>query len=117
MMLSLLDLLRQQGGRLMADRAMEPWPDWVEEGAELVLRLSLPGIDRRSVQIQVSETGFSLSGHRSQQQELERPGYYQSSASYGSFVRTLPLPVRVVPRQSRAIWRQNGLLEIRLRKA
>lgn len=117
MMLSLLDLLRAQGARLLPDSAMPAWPDWAEEGEDLVLRLPLPEIDPRSLQVQVSETGLSLAGHRTREERVTGQGFYHASASYGAFARTLPLPVRVVPRESQAIWREDGLLEIRLRKA
>lgn len=117
MMLSLFDLVRQQGARLMPDSFMPPLPDWEEEGADLVLRLPLEGIDPRSVQVQIAETGLSLAGHRTYEERIESPGRNHISASYGAFARTVPLPARVLPRESRALWRGNGLLEIRLRKA
>lgn len=117
MMLSLFDLMRQQAGRFLPDAALPPWPEWVEEGPDLVLRVQLPSIDPRSVQVQVTETSIGLAGYRTREERTEAQGLYQVSASYGGFARTLPLPSRVIPRESRAAWRENGLLEIRLRKA
>lgn len=130
MFLSLLDLMRQQTGWPLPESAalvpragvtggyprydQAPWDD---EGADLVWRLPLTGIDPRSVQVQVSETSLSLAGHRTHEERVEGEGFVRSSASYGAFARTLPLPVRVLPRESKATWTAGEVLEIRLRKA
>ncbi|MFZ5815132.1 MAG: Hsp20/alpha crystallin family protein [Bacillota bacterium] len=118
MFLSLLDLMRWQTGRPLREMALPAGvePEWREEGAHLVLRVPLEGIDPSSVQIQVSESSLSLAGCRTREERLEGPGWYRSSASYGAFARTWPLPARVRPRESQATW-QGAVLEIRLRKA
>lgn len=120
MFLSLLDLMRHQHGWPLPERAALPVPpqaQWAEEGADLVLRLPLKGIDPRSVQVQLTETSLILAGHRTQEEQVEGEGFYRASASYGAFARTLPLPGRVLPRESKATWLAGEVLEIRLRKA
>ena len=130
MFLSLLDLMRHQHGWPFPELAAQPplhralpalpaleQTQWAEEGADLVLRLPLKGIDPRSVQVQLTETSLTLAGHRTQEEVVEGEGFYRASASYGTFARTLPLPARVIPRQSKATWLQGEVLEIRLRKA
>lgn len=122
MFLSLLDLMRRQTG--LAPEFLTGLPaaapgstPWLEEDLDLVLRVPLPGIDPTSVQVQVSESLLSLAGQRTHEERMEGPNFYRSSAAFGAFARTLPLPARVIPRESRAAWLDGEVLEIRLRKA
>lgn len=117
MYLSLLDLMRRQTGRFALEPTALPELHWREEGGELILRVALHGIDPRSLQVQVSESAIALAGHRSEEERVEGPDFYRASASFGLFSRTLPLPARVIPRESRLTWRESDVLEIRLRKA
>lgn len=126
MFLSLLDLMRQQAGWPLSapvapaplDRVFAPaQTDWIDEGAHLVLRVPLAGMDPKSVQVHLTESSLTLAGHRTHEEQVEGAGFFRASASYGSFARTLPLPVRVIPRQSTATWLDGEVLEIRLHKA
>lgn len=125
MFLSLLDLMSHQEGwsrpahldKGLTGLPFPAQPEWTDEGRDLILRAQLPGINPRSVQIQVTETSLSLAGYRTHEERVEGEGFYRASAAYGGFARTFPLSVPIVPRQSRAAWREGEVLEIRLRKA
>jgi len=117
MFLSLLDLLQQQGGWPPLPSPSLPAPEWREEGGALVLRLHLPGIDPRSVQVQVAESRLTLAGQQTHEERVEGQNFRRYSASYGAISRSVGLPARVVPRETRTAWLPGEILEIRLRKA
>ncbi len=117
MYLSLLDLMRQRSGWLLPDLPVLTAPNWAEEGADLLLRLPLPGLDPQSVELQVTESMLTVTGHRTHEERVEGQDFYRASASYGAVTRSFRLPVRVIPRETRVIWQAGDLLEIRLRKA
>ncbi|HWI65553.1 MAG TPA: Hsp20/alpha crystallin family protein [Symbiobacteriaceae bacterium] len=115
MFLSLIDLLRQQGGALSADTA--PVVEVRDQGTNLVVRAVLKGIDPKSVQVQLTESGLAIGGRRTVEERTESPQSYRFSLSVSQFYRELRLPSRVKPRAAVARWEAGGLLEITLPKA
>lgn len=116
MFLSLLDLMRQRGG-LPVGEAPALQPHWDEDAAHLILRFRMPGIDPKSVHVQVTESSISVAGSRSHEERVEADGYYRYSSAVGAVARSFRLPVRVVPRLSRVLWTGADELEVRLTKA
>jgi HSP20 family protein len=78
---------------------------------ELVVRADLPGMKKDDVRIDITDEDITISGERRQEQESERGGVYRSERSYGSFVRTIPLPQGAMTDQAKATF-TNGVLEI-----
>lgn len=117
MFLSLLDLLRQQGGWLGHEPIATGEPEVTEQGNGLLIRVNLPGVDPKSVQVQVTESSLTYGGYRTQEERVEADGYYHRSSSWGAFARTLALPERVVPHFTQALWLDDEVLEIRLVRA
>lgn len=114
MFMSLLDLMRQAGARLpMADG---PAITVNDEGAYLVVRADLKGIDPRSVQIQIAETGLAIGGRATREEKTEGPDFYAVQSSSSSFLRQIPLLSRVEPNRAQAAWEAGESLVIRLPK-
>lgn len=111
---------------------MPEWPDrlldmesmWsessaihVEEYAEdgtFVIRAELPGIDPdRDVEITVADDQVRLRAERRVEEREEQRQGYRSEFRYGSFRRTLPLPVGAKADEVQASYR-DGILEVRI---
>lgn len=116
MLLSLLDLMRQAGQLMPAAPEVSPAFAFSDGGDTLHLRVSLPGIDPKSVQIQVSETSLAIGGHATLEERTEGPDFFRVQAAVRQFYREAALPVRVDPHRSTAQWESEGVLVLLMPK-
>jgi HSP20 family protein len=104
---------RQQG----FDRsAFVPTAELNETPEALVLKLEIPGIEAKDLDIQVTSKSVAISGERKTQSETETNGHTRSEFRYGKFHRTVSLPVRVVNDRTQADYK-DGILTLTLPKA
>ena len=88
-----------------------------DDGEHLTLSLSLPDIEAKDLDIQVTKDSLSISGERHvEKKEESEKGYYWSEISYGSFRRVFALPVAIENEQVKAEY-INGILTLTLPKA
>lgn len=80
------------------------------------LRMELPGIEARDLDVKVTANAVAIVGERKQEINQEEKGIRHSEFRYGSFQRVIPLPVRVQNDQVKAEF-QNGILCLTLPKA
>jgi HSP20 family protein len=85
-------------------------PDAIE------LKLDLPGLEAKDLDIQVTAKSVSISGERRAQTETQENGVTRSEFRYGQFRRVVPLPARVVNDQTKAEYK-DGVLTLTLSKA
>lgn len=85
-------------------------PDFIE------LKLDLPGLEAKDLDIQVASKSVSISGDRRSQTETQENGITRSEFRYGQFRRVVPLPARVVNDQTKAEYK-DGVLTLTLPKA
>jgi HSP20 family protein len=84
------------------------------EGDQVIVRAEMPGIDPdKDVQISVSDHTLHLRAERRQESKTEEKGGYRSEFHYGSFARTLPLPVGATDKDVKATYK-DGILEVRI---
>jgi HSP20 family protein len=76
---------------------------------EYVVRLDLPGVDPKDVQVHAEGSVLSISGER----KTEEKGQDYQETSYGKFERTIALP-QGVEMDKIAARCEHGVLEIRL---
>ena len=98
----------RQGGRL---GQWVPQLEVRQRGNELVVSADLPGLSPDDVNIDVEDGVLTISGERRQSSEDRQENYYRSERSYGSFVRSIPLPEGVDEEEVRAQF-DNGVLEV-----
>lgn len=80
------------------------------------LKLEVPGIDAKDIDIQVAAESISISGERKSETKTEEDGMTRSEFRYGSFSRVIPLPARVENTKVNAEYK-DGILNITLPKA
>lgn len=61
-----------------------------DQGYEI--KLDTTGFDKDKVDIQIKEHSITIKGEQSKQDKTESPDRYVSSQSFGSFMKTIPLP-------------------------
>jgi HSP20 family protein len=93
--------------------AWAPRVDITQHNDELLIRADLPGLEKDDVKVNVTEDAVTIHGERHRAQEEERDGVYRTERNYGTFYRTIPLPVGTVTDQAKASFK-NGVLEIRM---
>ncbi|MGA7937352.1 MAG: Hsp20/alpha crystallin family protein [Kovacikia sp.] len=98
------------GDRFMPVVEMQETPEAVE------LKIELPGIDTKDIDIQVSADSVSIAGERKAETKTEEKGIFRSEFFYGKFQRVIPLPTRVQNTQAKADYK-DGILRLNLPKA
>ncbi len=80
------------------------------------LKLELPGLEAKDLEIEVTENSVSISGERKSETKTQENGMTRSEFRYGRFQRMLPLPARVVNDQTTANYK-DGILKLVLPKS
>ena len=98
------------------DQPWHPRLDLIEEKDSLVVKVELPGIDPKSVRIDLQGEVLTIQGERREEKEVEGTRYLKREHLFGSFTRTVQLPYRVQADKVKA-QHHNGLLNITLPKS
>jgi HSP20 family protein len=92
-----------------------PQVDVIDGDNEIRVRAALPGVDRKDLQVDVTQDMVSIRGSTRTESKEERENYFRSELMRGEFARTIPLPATVDSEKARASFR-DGLLELVLPK-
>lgn len=127
-----LNTLRQQMNRLfdeimhpestqgifpkMDNLAWNPAIELKETDRDIILKIQVPGIDAKDLDIQVSENAVAIAGEYEEEKTSDTKGYYRSEFSYGKFQRIVPLPVNVKQEQVAANIK-DGIVTLTIPKA
>jgi HSP20 family protein len=77
----------------------------------LVVRMDLPGVDPKEVDISVTGDVLTVKGERKHKEEKKEGEYTHEEISYGSFERSLRLPGKVDADKIKASY-EKGVLEV-----
>jgi HSP20 family protein len=90
--------------------------DVFEDDARVVVRLELPGMERKDFDIEVTADTLTVRGEKRFERESTEGRWRVLQCAYGSFARRVPLPVAVKTDEARAVYK-DGVLKIELPKA
>ncbi|MBD2384043.1 Hsp20/alpha crystallin family protein [Cylindrospermum sp. FACHB-282] len=79
------------------------------------LKLELPGIESKDLDIQVTEKAVYVSGERKQESKTEEKGITKTEFHYGKFQRLIPLPSQIQNTKVTAEYK-DGILNLILPK-
>ncbi|MBD2773359.1 Hsp20/alpha crystallin family protein [Iningainema tapete] len=79
------------------------------------LKIELPGMEAKDLDIQVTENAVAISGERKSENKTEENGVFKSEFHYGKFQRVIPLPTRIQNTNVAAEYK-NGILNLTLPK-
>jgi HSP20 family protein len=92
-----------------------PAVEVARDGADVVVRVELPGVDvERDVAIEVDRGKLVISGERRDERSEQSEGVLVRELRYGQFRREFALPPGVSPEQVEATY-DAGLLDVRVR--
>jgi HSP20 family protein len=95
---------------------LSPAVDLEETDKEIVVKAELPGIDPGDIDVELSGSNLIIRGEKKIEKEEKKKNYHLMERSYGSFFRSIPLPVEVKEKEIKANYKK-GVLEISLPKA
>jgi HSP20 family protein len=99
----------------MFRRAWVPSMDVYETAKDIVVRMDVAGVDRKSLRITVDDNVLAISGRRVETIDKDNEYYHQVEIEYGEFRRVLDLP-RPVDADRAAARYDDGLLYVVLPK-
>ena len=89
--------------------------DMYEEKDDVVVKAELPGIDKETIDVTLSERRLTIAAERKREAEVGERGCCVAERAYGRLIRSLELPSDIQGDRVKASF-TNGVLEIRLPK-
>ena len=89
--------------------------DLFEDERRVVVRLELPGMERKDFDIEVRGDILTVRGEKRFERESTEGRWRVLQCAYGEFERQVPLPVAVKSDEARAVYK-DGVLKIELPK-
>jgi len=105
------------GGReeSLTTAAFVPPVDIYEDEHSVQLKLEVPGIDEKDLDIKVENNTLTVNGERKFEKEEKEENFHRVERRYGSFSRSFTLPNTVETENIQADY-EHGVLKIRLAK-
>ncbi len=100
---------------LEAEESFFPKADMIEKEKEIEVKVDIPGIDPKKIDIEADENSLTLSGKTEEEEENEDKKFYRYERSYGEFRRDFALPSKIDPENISAK-AKDGVLTITLPK-
>ena len=91
--------------------ALDVW----ESENEIVFAFDLPGIPEEKITVELEDGALSVSAEREREETSSQDGLDRYERHFGTFERTISLPVGVTEADIEASY-SNGVLELRVRK-
>lgn len=92
-----------------------PKIDMRETDKEILLSAELPGLNEKDFDLTLDKDTLTIRGEKKEEAEEKGKGFYSVERRFGSFQRTIPLPVEVIPEKAKATY-EKGVLKIALPK-
>lgn len=93
-----------------------PAVDVSETATDVVVKATVPGVDKKDINITITDNQLTIKGETRQEKEEKSKNYYRREISYGSFSRTVSLPAEVKGDQAKASMK-DGMIEITIPKS
>ncbi len=99
----------------LATSAFAPAVDVYEDEHNVTLKVQVPGIDEKDIDIRIENNTLTLHGERKFEKEEKEENFRRVESSYGSFTRSFTLPQTVDAEKVTANY-DKGVLKITLPK-
>ncbi|MGK2848678.1 MAG: Hsp20/alpha crystallin family protein [Minisyncoccota bacterium] len=83
---------------------------------EIVIKSTIAGVKPEDLDVSINNDMVTIKGERKNEEVVEHGNYYYQECYWGSFSRSVLLPVDVMPEKADASLK-NGILTVRLPKA
>ena len=92
-----------------------PPVDIYEDEQNITLKLEVPGIDEKDIDVRIENNTLTVHGERKLEKEEKEENFRRVERQYGSFTRSFTLPNSVNPEQVSADY-DKGVLKVNLAK-
>ena len=99
----------------LATSGFAPAVDVYEDEHNVTLKIEVPGIDEKDIDVRVENNILSVHGERKIEKEEKEENYRRIERQYGSFTRTFTLP-NTVDTESASANYDKGVLKVTLAK-
>lgn len=99
---------------LLADRKWKPLTDVYEINGEMIIKIELPGVDKKDISLVLEGKQLILSGTRENLNQRSGIIYHQMEINYGEFERIIMLPAEVDEKNIKADLK-DGFLTITIK--
>jgi HSP20 family protein len=96
--------------------AFSPSVEVADTKDAVVVKAQVPGVTQEQLQVNITNDAVTLKGDMKEEEKKEEKNYYRREFRYGSFTRTIPLPVAVQSEKATAKLK-DGVLEISIPKS
>ena len=93
-----------------------PHMDLIEKPDAYLVKVEIPGIAPEDIHVTLDGRELTIKGERTKEETTEEDNFRVRERSFGSFVRTLTLPLPVDDGQIQADF-ESGLLTVKIKKA
>ena len=93
----------------------KPLLDLKETKDFMVVTAEMPGLEPKDIKVTVREGILTIEGEKKQLEEEKDEKHYRMERSFGTFARSIRLPVAVDATKVTALFR-NGLIEVKMPK-
>jgi len=108
--------VRPRAGRLAPVGLETLAVDMYETDDAVVVKSAIPGVKPEDLDVSISGETLTIKGEMRAEEEVKEENYIRRERRYGSFSRSLAIPVQVVPENATAEF-ENGVLTLTLPKA
>jgi len=102
-------------GEALTSTSFAPPVDIYEDEHNITLKLEVPGIDEKDIDVQIQGNTLTVHGERNFEKEEKEENFCRIERQYGSFTRSFTLPGSVDPGHGSADY-DKGVLKINLAK-
>jgi HSP20 family protein len=95
--------------------SFQPPVDIYEDEHKVSLKLEVPGIDQKDLDVQIENNTLAVRGQRKFEKDEKEENFHRIERRYGSFTRTFTLPSSIDTASIKANY-ENGVLRIELAK-
>jgi HSP20 family protein len=93
-----------------------PALDVAEDDAGYTVKVTIPGVEPEAVDVTLTDNVLTVKGETKAEKDMEQKNYRIRERRYGSFMRSIALPMPVEAEQVEAT-HEHGVLTLRLPKA
>jgi HSP20 family protein len=104
-----------EGQETLTSTAFAPPVDVYEDEHHITLKIEVPGIDEKDIDVQVEKDTLTVHGERKFEKDEKEENYRRVERQYGSFTRTFTLPTTVDHENIQADY-EKGVLKVKLVK-
>ncbi|MBI3458829.1 Hsp20/alpha crystallin family protein [Candidatus Azambacteria bacterium] len=90
--------------------------DMYQTPTEIIIKTVVAGVSEKDLDISITSDTVEIRGQRESEEEVEEDNYYYRECFWGSFIRSVTLPIEVNADKASASFK-NGILTIRLPKS